>query len=174
MIFRLSPYDTILDLSKNDDRKMYLEAAKGLKEANLFTGEKTDFSQFSKLIGKAFRDVRVMECLLIPTKWDTTNTDTELQKLPTKEGLLNQFEYSKVTKEQVQAKSELVWSESTFATTSQHFTKFTLIPTNDDTLNESRNHAKMKHVIMGKKIWSSFTAEFSNRDHGEQRSLHDR
>ena len=83
---------------------------------------------------------------------DTTNTDTELQKLPTKEGLLNQFEDSKVTKEQVQAKSELVWSESTISTTSQYFTKFTSMPTNDNTLNESRNPSKMKHIIMGKKI----------------------
>lgn len=108
MTFRLSPYDAILDLSKNYDRKMYLEAAKGLKEANLFTGENTDFFQFSKLMDKAFRDVRVIECLLTPSKWDTTNIDTELQKLPITTGLLNQFVDNKVTKEQVQAKSKLV------------------------------------------------------------------
>ena len=50
MSFQLSPYDAALDLSKNDDRKLYLEAVKGLNEKNHFTGKKTDFDQFSKLI----------------------------------------------------------------------------------------------------------------------------
>ena len=76
--FQLSPYDVALDLSKNGDRKLYLEASKGLKEANLFTGKKIDFNQFSKLMGKSFKDVSVMETLVIPTKWDTTNADAAL------------------------------------------------------------------------------------------------
>lgn len=78
MTSRLSQYNTILNLSKNDDRKLYLEALKGLKESNLFTGKKTDFDQFSKLMGKSFEDVRVIKSLIIPTEWDTTNADAAL------------------------------------------------------------------------------------------------
>ena len=50
MTFRLSPYNTILDLSKNRDNKLYLESSKGLKEANLFTRKKIEFDQSSKLM----------------------------------------------------------------------------------------------------------------------------
>ena len=84
MSFQIYPYGAVLELSKNDDRKLYLEASKGLKEANLFTGKKTDFDQFSKLMGKSFKDVRVMETLVIPTKWDTTNTYSRKSQ-PTKD-----------------------------------------------------------------------------------------
>ena len=101
MSFLLSPYDAALDLSKSDDRKLYLEAVKRLKEANHFTRKKTDFDQFSKLMGKAFKDVRVMEILAIPTKWDDTNADAALQRIPTDAGLLNLFNDNKVTKDQV-------------------------------------------------------------------------
>ena len=67
MAFRLSPYNTALHLSRSNDRKLYLEATKGLKEAHLFSGKKSDYSQFAKLMGKGFKDVRVMEVLTIPT-----------------------------------------------------------------------------------------------------------
>ena len=160
MKFLLSPYDAPLDLLKNEDCKLYLEATKGLKEGNHFSGKKTEFAQFSKLMGKAFKEVRVMETLMIPTEWDTTNTDTALQRFPTDERLLNLFDDSKVTKKQVRAKSELVWSTTDYATTTKYFGKLDPTITDDDSLNKARNQAKIKHVIMGKKIWSSLTAEF--------------
>jgi len=161
MFFQLSPYDAVLDLSKNEDRKLYLEATNGLKEANLFSGKKMEFDKISKLMGKAFKDVRVMEVLMIPTKWDTANADAALKRVPTEAGLLNLFKDSKVTKEQVKANSDLVWSDSKFgATTPAYFKRFDVTPTDNTTLNAARNHAKMKHVIMGNKIWCSLTAEF--------------
>ena len=104
MSFILSPYDAPLDLLKNEDLKLYLEATKGLKEGNLYFGKKTDFDKFSKLMGKAFKNVRVMEILMIPTKRDTTNTDVILQRIPIEAGILNLFEDSKVTKGQVKEK----------------------------------------------------------------------
>ena len=58
--------------------KIILKATKRLKEGNLFLGKKIDFDKFSRLMVKAFKDVRVMEILVIPTKWDTTNTDAAL------------------------------------------------------------------------------------------------
>lgn len=99
MAFQLSPYDAVLDLPKSEDRKLYLEAAKGLKEANLFTGKKKDYDKFSKLLGKAFKDVRVTESFQTPTEWDIANADPALQRIPTEAGLLNLFDDSKVTKE---------------------------------------------------------------------------
>jgi len=156
MSFQLSPYDTVLDLSKNEDSKLHLKASKGLKEDNLFTGKKTDFDKFSKLIGKVLKDVRVMEVLVILTEWDTTNANAALQRILTEAGLLNLFEDSKVTKEQVKVKSGLVWSDSKVgATTPAYFKRFDVTPTDDAILNAVWNHAKMKHVIMGKKTLSS-------------------
>ena len=52
----------------NEDRKLYLEAMKGLKENNLFSGKKSDFDKFLKLMGKAFKDARVVELLTITTE----------------------------------------------------------------------------------------------------------
>jgi len=104
-----------------------------------------------------------MEVLVIPTKWDTANADADaaLKRVPAEAGLLNLFKDSKVTKEQVKVKSDLVWSDSKFgATTLAYFDRFDVTPTDDANLDAARNHAKMEHVIMGKKIWSSLNAEF--------------
>ena len=103
-----SPYDAILDISKGEDHKLYLEVTKVLKEAIQFNGKKVEYDKFSKLVGKSFKDVRVMEILMVPTEWDNTNTDAELQKLPKKGKSRNLFDDNKVTTEQVKAKSELV------------------------------------------------------------------
>ena len=67
--FMMSPYDTILDLSKGKDHKLYLEATKVLKEANQFNGKKSEYNKFSKLMEKSFKDVRVMKVLMIHTEW---------------------------------------------------------------------------------------------------------
>ena len=65
-----------------------------------------------------------------------------------------------MTKAQVKVKSELVWSDSDFASTPRHFVNRSTNPSDDASLVAARDHARMKHVIMGKKIWNSLTAEF--------------
>ena len=60
----------------------------------------------------------------------------------------------------MQAKSKLVWSDSNLGSTTRHFANLGTNPADGASLNKARNHAKMKNVITGKKIWSSLTAEF--------------
>ena len=68
MTFLLNPYDAKLDLAgSKDDRKLFQEACKGLEGSDKFSGKKTTYNDFVKLIGKSFEDVRVMETLMIPT-----------------------------------------------------------------------------------------------------------
>ena len=146
--FTTSPYDAILDLLKGEYCKLYLEATEGLTESNQINGKKVDYDKFSKLMGKSFKDVTVMEVLMIPTKWDNTNVDAELHKILIKGKLMNLFNNNKVTTAQVKAKSELVWSKSKFgATTPKYHKVFVVAPVDDATLNEVRNKEKMKHVI---------------------------
>ena len=66
--FLLNPYDAILDLTNKDDRKLFQDASKGIvSKDELFDGKKNQFANFSKLLAKEFSDIRVMECLRIPT-----------------------------------------------------------------------------------------------------------
>ena len=54
---------------------------KGLKDDNLFEGSKEKYNNFVKLIKKPMEDVRVMNTLMMPTKWDEDNADVEAKKL---------------------------------------------------------------------------------------------
>jgi len=50
-------------------------------------------------MGKSIRDVRVIEALIIPTKWDTANVDTALKRLPIPAKTINLFFNNNVIKE---------------------------------------------------------------------------
>ena len=148
MTFLLNPYDAKLDLEgSKDDRKLFQEACKGHEGSDKFSGKKTTYNDFVKLIGKSFEDVRVMETLMITTIWDSSNVDPEAKKLPKKTGIVNMFTSTNLTKEQVKVKSELVWEDTTFINTPKYFKIFGTNPTDDDTLNTERNNVKLKHVI---------------------------
>ena len=157
--FKTNPYDRLLDLDKASDLKLYNKAVEGLDKEDKFDGKKANFDKFQKLIGKSFRDVKVMEALLIPTKWDVNNADPEAKKLVLME--VDAFKTNKVTKEQVAVKSELVWATTTHGVnTPQYFKQLAIAPTNDAELTKARNMMQMKHIIMGKKIWDSLTSKF--------------
>ena len=102
MTFLLNFYDTNLDLTESkDDRKLFGEACKGLEGSEPFSGKKTTYNDFAKLIGKSFEDVKVMETLMIPAIWDSNNTNPEAKKLPKNIGTVNVFTSTNLTKEQV-------------------------------------------------------------------------
>ena len=61
----------------------FQEGNKGLKEAYNLSGKQADYTNFAKLMGKYFKDVRGMGTLLIPTIWDTSNVGATLQRFPT-------------------------------------------------------------------------------------------
>ena len=67
--FILNSYDAELNLTDKDDRKMYNDACKGLKEANLFDGKKENYTNFVKLIKKEFKTMRGMKTLDITKSW---------------------------------------------------------------------------------------------------------
>ena len=50
MAFLLNPYDAELDLSNKEDRKLFTEGCKGVKEKDIFDGKKQNYSTFVKLI----------------------------------------------------------------------------------------------------------------------------
>ena len=161
MAFIINPYDNVLDLKDKHDIKLFQEGSKGLKETDKFSGKKVDYSNFEKLMGKSFDDVRVMEALMIPTIWDTSNANAALQKVPTEEGLLDLFTTHKLSKSQVKSKSNLVWASTAHgADTPKYFARFTTAATDDATLDAERNKMRLKHVMMGKKIWDSLSSEF--------------
>ena len=73
--FLLNPYEASLNLTNKDDRKLFQDGCKGLSdEEQIFDGKREKFSKVSKLLVKEFDDIRVMECLRIPTSWPATGS----------------------------------------------------------------------------------------------------
>ena len=167
MAFITNPYDATLDLTNREDRKLFQEGSKGLKEDDKFAGKKVKYNTFAKLMGKSFEDVKVMSTLTIPTVWDEKNADVALQRLPTEAGLIDMFKNNSVSKEQVRRKSELVWANTTFGADTMHYhARFETTPVDTPTLNAARNKDKLKHVMMGKMLWNSLTLDFQVENMG--------
>ena len=109
---------------------------------------------------RLFEDVRVVEALEFATKWDDSNADTNLAKIPTKQSTINMHKSNRLTKEQLKKHVDLVWANTTHANTPKYHAISEKNPTDDNTLNEARNRIKSKHVIMGKKIWNNLKSQF--------------
>lgn len=153
--FLLNPYEADLDLSNKEDRKLFLDACKGLAEDDKFDGKRENFGNFTKLLEQQLNATRVMEAMEVNTRW------TPGTRAPEATGLINIFKSNQATREQVEYHCNLVWSDSTFGNnTSRYFHEFADNPTNTNELQDLRNRRKLKHVIMGSKIWNSLTSEF--------------
>ena len=161
MTFVLNPYDNVLDLSDKEDRKLFTDGCKGLKENDLFDGKKQNYGKFVKLIEGEFLDTRTMEALEINTHWMGGGDVDAARRVPSAGGKINIFDSNKATKENVIAYTDLVWAETDFgADTPRYFKGFTTAPTDKPTLNALRNQQKQKHVMLGKKIWNSLSSDF--------------
>ena len=159
--FLLNPYDGDLDLTNKDDRKLFQDACKGLEKENLFDGKKQNFQDFAKLLEVGLKKTRVMEALAICTEWDETASAEEDRKLPTAGGTVDSFKSKQVTPEQVRAHSELVWGTTAFGSaTPKYFKSFIQPPTTTEELEKERNKRRLKHVMLGWKLWNSLTASF--------------
>ena len=89
--FLLNLYDTPLDFTDKEDRKLYQEACKGLKGEDKFDGKHENCSNFVKLIEQQLQDVRVMEALNTPTRWDTSASNPDDRRLPIQEDMVDIF-----------------------------------------------------------------------------------
>ena len=151
--FLLNPYDAPLDLSNKDDRKLYQEACKGLKDKDLFDRKRENYSNFIKLIKKGFTVFRLIDNFKINTQWDMAASTIEDQRIPQPEGIIDLFKSNKATKEQVQTHVDLVWDNSDFgARTPKYYATFPEAPEDTDELIVLRDNAKLEHVMMGAKL----------------------
>ena len=67
MLFILNPFDTNLDLTNKEDRKLFESGTKGLPSELKLSGDKERFKNFRKLIGDRVRNVRLMEVFEVVT-----------------------------------------------------------------------------------------------------------
>ena len=160
MAFILNPFEANLDLTDKDDRKLFADASKGLKDENLFDGKRENFAKFSKLIEKEFNDVRVMKCLSVPTKWDVGAGNAVGRRIPIAAEKVDFFSSYQGEKAQIQEYCDLVWAITNYgADTPRYFDIFEVAPTNTGELNELRQQRQLRHIIMGSKIWKSLKSE---------------
>lgn len=89
----------------------------------------------------------------IPIEWVAGGTATA-RRVPTQEGMIDIFNSNLCMKNQLTAYCDLVWS------TPKYFDIFDTAPSNNAELNELRNKRKLKHVMLGNKIWASLTSDF--------------
>ena len=89
--FLLNLYDTTLNLADKDNRKIFQEGCKGLKESYIFDGKKQDYRNFEKLIEGYLNYTRTMKALKIATKWDISGSTDESKRIPTQEGMVDIF-----------------------------------------------------------------------------------
>ena len=158
--FIFNPYDATLNLSDKEDRKLYQDACKGLTSEDRFDGKRENYPNFVKLIEQSLQDVRVMETLEISTRWDQSATDPDDRRLPVQDDIIDIFRSHKATEQQVADHCDLVWANTAHLQTPKYFARFGNPPSNDDELNSLRNGRKLKHIMLGKKIWGSLTSSF--------------
>ena len=96
--FLLNPYDAPLDLADKDDRKLYQEVCKGLRDKDLFDGKRENYSNFLKFIEKDLSATRLLDSLKINTIWDVNASTVEGQRIPKTTGLIDIFKSNKATK----------------------------------------------------------------------------
>ena len=160
MAFLLNPYEADLDLSDKEDRKLFAEASKGLKDGNLFDGKRENFSTFSKLIEKEFHDVRIMQCLNVPTLWNVGAGTAAERRTPIAEGMVDFFSSFQGSRRELQDHCDLVWASTTLTNTPRLFDIFQTGPTTTEELNDLRNQRRLRHIILGNKLWASLTPDF--------------
>ena len=73
MPFRLNPYDKALDIATKEGLQLYITAKKELEKEDRYDGMKGKYSKFTKLMGEAFKNYRLMEILKVPTEWEKTD-----------------------------------------------------------------------------------------------------
>ena len=99
--FLLNPYDATLDLKNKEDRKLFQDACRGLKEKDLFGGGRDKYTDFVKLIEREFNSMRVMEALQIATKRKIDAPTQDEKRMVAQDGIVDVFATNKITRDEV-------------------------------------------------------------------------
>ena len=167
MVFLINPYDADLNLADKDDRKLFKDGCVGLKEADLFDGKKENYVNFTKLLENELESVRLMECLKIPTEW-VADGNVAARRAPILAKKIDIFHSNLCTRDQLSVYCDLVWSQTNLGNTSKLFEVFAEPPTSTVELEAVRNKRKLKHVMLGTKLWASLTSDFKIEIQGDQ------
>jgi hypothetical protein len=153
-------------LGDKDDRKLFKDGCAGLKEEDLFDGKPKNYVNFTKLMENELDSVRVMECLKIPTEWVASGGVAEW-RVPIMAKIIDIFHSNLCTIDQLNAYCDLVWSQSNIGNTHKLFDIFNTAPTSTVELVALRNRRKLKHMMLGNKLWASLTSDFKIEIQGD-------
>eukprot|EP00957_Ditylum_brightwellii_P047276 3591401-Ditylum_brightwellii.AAC.1 len=103
--FILNPYDTDIDLSNKEGRKLYDAWCTGVEKEQRFDGSKERFSNFQKMIGHQMNNLCMMDVLDVAVAWDAT---TPAPQNPSE--VTNVFDSRGITRAQVERHADLVWA----------------------------------------------------------------
>ena len=152
-MFLLNPYDADLDITNKEDRRLYLDACKGITGYE-FGGERDKIGQFLKLLEVEMSDKRLTQALNVAISWKPTSRNPEKKA--------NLLEDDSILTDQVTKHVDLIWSESGYDApdTPEFFIDIATPPTTTAELEDIRNKFRLKHVILGKKIWETLTSNY--------------
>ena len=159
--FLLNLCNVILSLVDKNNRKLFQEGCKGLKESDIFNGKKQDYGNFVKIIKRDLSCTSTMKALKIITKWDTRGSTDEVKRIPTQEGMVDVFKSNKASSKEIKTHCDLVWNTSAFLSdTPRYFGISDTAPVDTACLEDAHNTRKLKHVVISKKLWNSLSSAF--------------
>ena len=106
--FLFNSYDATLNLADKDNRKLFKEGNKGLRDKDIFDGKKVNYGNFVKLIEIVLNATRTMDALEVCTKWDTKAATVEEKRILLEDNTVNIFKSNKATSDEVKAHCNLV------------------------------------------------------------------
>jgi len=109
MSFILNPFQSDIDLSNKEDKKLFEKGCEGLAKEDKFDGKREKYTTFMKLMKVAIKGVKLMDTLVLGTTYDTAVTAPRPPKTS-----VNLFDTYAVTDAEVGAHCNLVWLESNF------------------------------------------------------------
>ena len=96
-----------------------------------------------------------MKCLSVPTEWNVGAANVAARRIPTAAGKVDFYSSYQGERAQIEEYSDLVWANTTLANTPKLFDTLDPVPTTTNELEAQRNQRRLRHIIMGSKIWNS-------------------
>ena len=103
MVYLLSSYNQVLDLTDSGHLKLYNVVITGLKKEQCFDGNKENFRSFEKIMEEKLDTYGLRNIFNIPSKWTPGN------KNPQEKDVVDLFATNWLTELQVETVSDLIW-----------------------------------------------------------------